>query len=70
MSIVIVEKRSAARHGDYVVEDTDMSATTSICLGLVVALVIYVLGSAVLLQDVGGGAPRNNASFERSFLCP
>ena len=55
MSIVIVEKRSVAHHVAYVVEDRDMSATTSICLGLVEALAIYILGSAVLLQDVGGG---------------
>ena len=70
MSIAIVEKRSVAHHVAYVVEDRDMPATTSICLGLVVALAIYILGSAVLVQDVGGGAPQNKASFETSFLCP
>jgi hypothetical protein len=44
-----------------------MSATTRIYVELVVALVIYILGSAVLLQDVGGGAPR---TAESSFLGP
>jgi hypothetical protein len=38
-----------------------MSVTMRIYLGLVVALAIYILGSAVLLQDVGAGAPQSTA---------
>jgi hypothetical protein len=47
----IVEKRSAAHGVDYVVEERHMCATTRIYVGLVVALAIYVLGLAVLLQN-------------------
>jgi len=70
----VVEKRfagrHAARHAEYVVNDGDMSATTSICVGLVVALAIYVLGSAILLQGVGGSVPQNRVPTETSFLGP
>jgi hypothetical protein len=56
--MTIVEKRSAEQGIDYVVEDRHISATMCIYVGLAAALAIYILGSAVLLQDVGGGAPR------------
>jgi hypothetical protein len=44
-----------------------MCATTRIYVGLVVALAIYVLGLAVLLQNVGSGAPQTAGT---SFLGP
>ena len=44
----IAEKRSHSHAVDYAAEDGEMSATTSICVALVVALILYVLGSAVL----------------------
>jgi F0F1-type ATP synthase membrane subunit c/vacuolar-type H+-ATPase subunit K len=66
----IVEKRSAAHHVDYVFEDGEMSATTSICVGLVVALAIYVLGSALLLQGVGAGVTQNRVPAETWFVGP
>ena len=66
----VVEKRFAGRHADYVANDADMSATISICVGLVVALAIYVLGSAILLQGVGGSVPQNEVPTETSFLGP
>jgi hypothetical protein len=47
----IVEKRSHSRADDVAVVDSEMSATTSICVALVVALILYVLGAAVLRQD-------------------
>ena len=64
----IVEGRSAAHVVvDYVVEDRHMCATTRIYVGLVVALAIYILGLAVLLQNMGGGAPQTAGT---SFLGP
>lgn len=66
----IIEKRSAARDVDYVGEDGEMSATTSICVALVVALAVYVLGSAILLRDARVGVPQNHAPAEMSFLGP
>ena len=65
----IVEKRSASR-ADLAVTDSDMSGTTSICIALVVVLVLYVLGTAVLQQDVVAGAPERASSVEMSFHCP
>ena len=47
----IVEKRSAARDVDPLAEGGEMSPVTSICVGLVLALAIYALGSAILLRD-------------------
>ena len=46
-------------------EDRHMCATARIYIGLVVALAIYILGSAVLPQNVGGGMPQ---TAETSFL--
>ena len=65
----IVEKRSASR-ADLAVTDSDMSGTTSICIALVVVLVLYVLGTAVLQQDVVAGAPERASSVEMSFHGP
>jgi hypothetical protein len=66
----IVEKRSGSRAADLAVTDSDMSGTTSICIALVVVLVLYVLGTAVLQQDVVAGAPERASSVEMSFHGP
>jgi hypothetical protein len=66
----IVDKRSPSRTVDLVPVDSEMPATTSICIALVVALVLYVLGAAVLRQDVVAGAPAHASSAEMSFHGP
>jgi hypothetical protein len=66
----VVEKRLAAHTVDYVVDDVEMSATTSICVGLVVALAIYVLGSALLLQGGGASVTKDKVPAETSFVGP
>jgi hypothetical protein len=63
----IVDKLSA-EYG--VAQDGELSATTSICVGLVVALAIYVIGSALLLQKFSASAPQSEAQAEMSFLGP
>jgi hypothetical protein len=63
----IVDKLSA-EYG--VAQDGELSATTSICVGLIVALAIYVIGSALLLQKFSASAPQSEARAERSFLGP
>jgi hypothetical protein len=65
----IVEKRFAGRQVDSAA-DGDMSGTISICIGLVAALVIYALGSALLLQGVGASAAQTKVPAEMSFLGP
>jgi F0F1-type ATP synthase membrane subunit c/vacuolar-type H+-ATPase subunit K len=66
----IVERRSAESGAGTVAEDGEMSATTSIGVGLVVALAIYVIGSALLLQKFSAGVPRGAVRAEMSFLGP
>lgn len=66
----IVEKRSSSRSADVAAPDTDMSATVSICVALVVVLILYVLGTAVLQQDVVARAPERAGSVEMSFHGP
>jgi hypothetical protein len=66
----IAEKRSHPQAFDYAATDDDMSATTSICVALVVTLILYVLGSAVFQRDVVAGAPRQAGSAEMSFHGP
>ena len=66
----IVERRSAEYGAGHVVEHGEMSATTSICVGLVVALAIYVIGSALLLQKFSAGVPRGEVRAATSFLGP
>jgi hypothetical protein len=66
----IVEKRSHSRADDVAVVDSEMSATTSICVALVVALILYVLGAAVLRQDVVARAPERAGPVEMSFHGP
>jgi hypothetical protein len=66
----IVEKRSVARHVDDLAGDGEMSPVTSICVGLVVALAIYVLGSAILLRDPDPAVPHNKAPAEMTFVGP
>ncbi len=63
----IVDKLSA-EYG--VAEEGEMSATTSICVGLVVAFAIYVIGSALLLQKFSASVPRGETHAEMSFLSP
>jgi hypothetical protein len=57
------EYATAAQNGE-------MSATTSICVGIVVALAIYVIGSALLLQKFSASVPRGEVQAEMSFLGP
>jgi hypothetical protein len=66
----IVEKRSHSRAADYAAVDDGMSATTSICIALVVALILYVLGSAVFQRDVVAGGPQRAGSADMSFQGP
>ena len=66
----VVEKRSPSRDFGPVANDGEMPATTSICVALGVALVLYVLGSAILQQDVVAAAPRHGGLAEISFLGP
>jgi hypothetical protein len=54
----IAEKRSHSQSVDYAAMDDEMSATTSISVALVIALILYALGSAVYQRDVVAGAPR------------
>jgi hypothetical protein len=66
----IVEKRSATREVDYLAETGETSPVTSICVGLVLALAIYVLGSAILLHDDSATVPQNQVPAEMSFIGP
>jgi hypothetical protein len=66
----IVEKRSLSHDVHLAAVDSDMSATTSICVALVVALILYVLGAAILQRDVVAGAPEHAVSDEMSFHGP
>ena len=66
----VVEKRSPSYAFDPAVVDSEMSATTSICVALVVTLMLYVLGSAVFQRDVVAGAPRQAGSADMSFHGP
>ena len=66
----IVEERSAGRDVDPLAEGAEMSPVTSICVGLVLALVIYGLGSAILLRDPNTTVPHNKVSAETSFVGP
>jgi hypothetical protein len=45
-----------------------MCATTRIYVGLVVALAIYILGLAVLLQNMGGGAPQTSGMSQTAGM--
>ena len=66
----IVEKRSVAREADYLAEDEEISPMTSIGVGLVLALAIYVLGSAILLRAPDTTVPQNKVTAEMSFVGP
>ena len=66
----VVEKRLRSDDIDLAAVDCEMPATTSICVALVVALIVYVLGAAVLQQDVVAGAPHAAVPPEMSFHGP
>ena len=66
----IVEKRSTQHAVDYGAVDDGMPATTSIYVALVVALILYVAGSAVFQRDVAAGARPQAAQAEMSFHGP
>ena len=66
----IVEKRSAGRDFDPLAEGGEMSPVTSICVGLVLALAIYGLGSAILLRDPNTTVPQNKVLTETPFVGP
>jgi len=65
----IVEKRSPSDAVDFAT-DSEMPATTSICIALVVALVAHMLGTAVFQQDVVAHAPQRAVPTEMSFHDP
>jgi hypothetical protein len=65
----IAEKRSF-QAVDAAAADSEMSATISICVALVVVLMLYVFGTAVLQQDVAASAPERAGSVEMSFHGP
>ena len=66
----IAEKRSPSRSYELDATDADMSATVSICVALVVVLILYVLGTAVLQRDVVARAPERAGAVEMSFHGP
>lgn len=66
----IAEKRSPSDAVDLTTTDSEMPATTSICVALVVALIAYVVGAAVFLQDVVARAPQRVVPAEMSFHGP
>jgi hypothetical protein len=66
----IVEKRSASHSADYEATDETMPATTSVCVALVVALLLYMAGTAVLQRDAVTGAPQQTLQSEMSFHGP
>ena len=57
----VVEKRSPSYSVDPIASDSGMSAMTSICVALVVALIVYVLGSAVYSKASSLGLRRKRA---------
>lgn len=70
IALSIVEKRSPARIVDLAAVDGELSATASIGVAFVVALIFYLLGAAVLRQDILTGAPQHASSAEMSFHGP
>jgi hypothetical protein len=66
----IVEQRSVAREADYLAGDEEISPITSICVGLVLALAIYVLGSAILLPDPDAAVAQSKVPAEMPFVGP
>ncbi len=66
----IAEKRSHSPEVDYAAVEDAMPATTSICIALAVALILYVLGTAVLERNVVAGGPQQTGSAEMSFHGP
>jgi hypothetical protein len=66
----VVEKRSPPHDLDLAATDSEMTATTSICVALVVTLIVYVLGVAVFQQDVVAGAPGRAGQAATSFHGP
>ncbi len=46
------------------------SATTNVFVALVVAVAVYILGSAVFEPHLGPGAPSDRGAAEASFLGP
>jgi hypothetical protein len=65
-----VEKLSRSYDVDLAAIDREMPATTSICVALVVALIVYTLGVELFRQDVVAGSPQRAGSAEMSFLGP
>ncbi len=66
----IVEKPFAAHDVDDLAGDWEMSPVTSIGVGLVLALAIYVLGSAILFRDPDATVPQDKVPAETSFVGP
>jgi hypothetical protein len=66
----VSEKRLQSQGVEYAAVDDGMPATTSICIALVVALILYVLGAAAWQQDVVAGAPQQPGPVEMSFHGP
>jgi hypothetical protein len=66
----IVEKRSLSDGADLAAVDDGMSATLIICVALSVAMIVYVLGVAVLQQGAVGGAPQHRSQAEMLFYGP
>lgn len=65
----IVEKRSPSDAVEFAA-DSEMPATTSICIALTVALVAYMLGTAVFRQDAVAHATQRAVPIEMSFHGP
>ena len=66
----ITESRSHSHTVDVAPVDSDMSGTVSICTALVVVLIVYVLGVAVLQPDTVAGPSQHVSPTAMSFLGP
>jgi hypothetical protein len=65
-----VEKRPSSHKLNRAAEDSGMSMITDICVALVVALTVYLLGSAFVRQDAIRGAALQAGQAEISFQGP
>jgi hypothetical protein len=66
----VVDERVPAPNGNLSDEGNRLSATTDICAGLLIALAVSVLGSAILQQRPAAGAPPDRVETAMSFIGP
>jgi len=66
----LFEKELSSRAVDFDASDDGMPATTSICVALVVALILYVAGAAAFQRVVVKDGPQQAFKSEMSFHGP